>query len=147
YSNYVLQVTLQRRLKWLTNNTRPSNKKWKRAWRKSLKQAPSSTKIVVSSVASVTEPAQPSFTSIWPTLGPAQVTPSPARTWIPSSLLAKTSSPQHAPKVSQSFSLPLPTMFLTTTSHPIWAYGARRSPWKLLMPPPVLQISTHESHH
>src|SRR5699024_9362396 len=29
YSNPVLQVTLYRRMKWLTNNTRPSNKKWK----------------------------------------------------------------------------------------------------------------------
>src|SRR5699024_12116047 len=102
---------------------------------------------VASNGASATEPDQLSATSIWQAHGPAQVIHSLARTSTPSSLLAKTSTPQHVPKMSQSFSLPPHTMFLMTTSPPIWAFGVRRSHWKLLMPPPAPQISTHELLH
>ena len=86
---------------------------------------------------------QPSFTSIWPTLGPAGSLLL-LRTWIPSSCLPR---PQRRSivKVSQSFSLP-PYDVLDDNLASIWAYGAK-VPLETLDAPPVLQISTHESHH
>src|SRR5699024_12369558 len=78
---------------------------------------------------------------------PGQVTPSLARTWTPSSLPTKSSTPQHVPKLTQSLSSPPPPSSVMTTSTPIWAFGFRRSHWKLLLLPPAPQISTHELHH